>query len=118
MIMKMICNYRIIEEAAKLKGKEVDLTIKGIVKFFKVPSIGIVVGGKEGYNTTIAKYFVGEEEEHYTPRFGYVICKANGPLKVMRLEALIEILTFRHGNKYALGALVVVIQVVEEGEVN
>jgi hypothetical protein len=118
MIMEMICNYQIIEEAIKLKGKEVDLTIEGIVEVFKVPSIGTVIGGKEGYNTIIAKYFVGEEEERYTLRFGNVIYKANGPLKVMRLEALIEILTFRHGNKYALGALVVVIQVVEEGEVN
>jgi hypothetical protein len=118
MITEMICNYRIIEEAAKLRGKEVDLTIEGIAKVFKVPSIGTVVGGKAGYNTTIAKYFVGKEEEHYTPCFGYVIYKADGPLKVMQLEALIEILTLRHRNKYALGALVVVIQVVEEGEVN
>ncbi len=36
----------------------------------------------------------------------------------MKLESLIEILTFRQGNKYAPGALVVIIQAIEEGEVN
>jgi hypothetical protein len=47
-----------------------------------------------------------------------VIYKANGPLKVMKLEALTKILTFKQGNKYVPGTLVVVIQAVEEGEVN
>jgi hypothetical protein len=48
LIMEMICNYRITKEATNLKGKEVDLTIKGIAKVFKLPSIGIIVGRKEG----------------------------------------------------------------------
>ncbi len=48
-IMEMICNYGIIKEATKLKGKEVNLTIEGIVKVFKSPSIGIVPRRKEGY---------------------------------------------------------------------
>jgi len=68
---------------------EVDLTIEDIAKVFKLPFIGNVARGKEGYNTTIAKYFVREKEEHYTPCSGYVIYTTNGPLKVMRLEALI-----------------------------
>jgi len=114
----MICNYRVTKEVTKLKGKVVNLTIEGITKVFKLPSTRIVTRGKEGYSTTIAKYFLGGEEEHYTPHSSYLICKANGPLKVMRLESLIEILTFRQGNKYAPGALVVVIQAIEEGEVN
>ncbi len=118
MIMEMICKYRVIEEATKLRGKEVNLTIEGITKVFKPPSIGMVTWGKEGYNTTIAKYFVGEKEEHYTFHSGYVICKTNGPLKVMKLEALTKILTFKQGNKYALGTLVAIIQTVEEREVN
>jgi hypothetical protein len=42
-----------------LRGKEVDLTIEGIAKVFKFPSIGTIVRGKEGYSTTIAKYFIG-----------------------------------------------------------
>jgi hypothetical protein len=42
MIMEMICKYRVIEEATKLRGKEVNLTIEGITKVFKPPSIGMV----------------------------------------------------------------------------
>jgi hypothetical protein len=34
------------------------------------------------------KYFIGGEKKHYTPCYGYVICKANGPLKVMKVKAL------------------------------
>jgi hypothetical protein len=67
------------------------MTIEGIAKVFKLPSTRTIVGGKEGYNTTITKYFVGEEEEeeeHYNPHSNYVIYKVNGPLKVMRHEAL------------------------------
>ncbi len=86
---------RIIEEATASRGKEVGLTIECIAKVFKLLSIGIIARGKEGYNTTIAEYFVKEEEEHYTPCFGYLIYKANRPLKVMRLEALTKILTLR-----------------------
>jgi hypothetical protein len=72
----------------KLRGKKVDLTTKGIAKFFELLSIGTIARGKEGYSTTIAKYFVGREEEQYIPRFGYLICKSKEPLKVTRLEAL------------------------------
>jgi hypothetical protein len=101
-----------------LKGKDIDLTIEGIAKVFKLPSTRTITRGKEGYNTTISKYFVGGQEEHYIPCSSYLIYKTNGPLKVMRLEVLTEILVIRQGNKYAFGALVVVIQVVEEGEMN
>jgi hypothetical protein len=70
--------------------------LKTLFKVFKLPFIGIVARGKEGYSKAIAyKYFVGGEEEHYTPCSSYLICKANGPLKVMRLEALVEILTLK-----------------------
>jgi hypothetical protein len=44
----------------KLKGKKVDLTTKG--KVFELPFIRTITRGKEGYSTTIAKYFVGGEE--------------------------------------------------------
>jgi hypothetical protein len=60
--MEMICNYRITKEATNLTGKEVDLTIEGIAKVFKLPSIGIIAGRKEGYSITIAKYFIGGEK--------------------------------------------------------
>ncbi len=78
-----------------MRGNEVNLTIEGIVKVLKLPSIGTVARGKEGYSITIAKYFIGGGEEHYTFHSGYVIYKANGPLKVMRLEALTKLLTLR-----------------------
>jgi plasmid rolling circle replication initiator protein Rep len=63
MITKMICNYRVTKEATNLKGKEVDLTIEGIVKVFKLPFSRIVTRGKEGYSTVIAKYFIGGKED-------------------------------------------------------
>ncbi len=59
MITKMICNYRIIEEATNLKGKEVDLTIEGIDKVFKLLSIGNITRRKEGYNIAMTTYFIG-----------------------------------------------------------
>jgi hypothetical protein len=76
------------KEATNLKGKEVNLTIEGITKVFKLPSIGTIAWGKEGYSIAIAKYFIGGEEEHYTFHSGYLIYKTNEQLKVMRLEAL------------------------------
>jgi lipoprotein-anchoring transpeptidase ErfK/SrfK len=109
MITKMICNYQVIEEATKLKGKGVNLTIEGTAKVFKLPSTKTVAWGKEGYNTVIAKYFVREEAEYYTPCSNFVICKANGLLKVMRHETLTKTFTIRQGIKYALGALVAII---------
>jgi hypothetical protein len=45
-----------------LRGKEVDLTIEGIVKVFKLPSTRTIVRRKEGYRTSIAKYFVRGEK--------------------------------------------------------
>jgi hypothetical protein len=69
MIIKMICNYQIIKEATNFKGKEVNLIIKGIAKVFKLPSIGILTRRKEGYSTTIVKYFIGGEEETLYPLF-------------------------------------------------
>ncbi len=62
MIMEMIYNYQITKEATNLRSKEVDLTIENIVKVFKLPSTRIITRGKEGYNTTIGKYFIGGEE--------------------------------------------------------
>jgi trimethylamine:corrinoid methyltransferase-like protein len=88
LIMEMICNYQITKEATNLKGEEINLTIKNIVKVFKLPSIGIIAGRKEGYSIAITKYLKGGEEEHYTLCSCYVIYKANCPLKVMKLEAL------------------------------
>ncbi len=62
-----------------------------------MPSTRTITGGKEGYNIAIAKHFVGEEEEkeQYTCHPGYVIYKANGPLNVMRHEALTKVFILR-----------------------
>jgi hypothetical protein len=62
MIMEIIYNHQVTKEATNLRGKEVDLTIEGIAKVFKLPSTRIITRGKEGYSTTIGKYFIGREE--------------------------------------------------------
>jgi hypothetical protein len=59
--------------------------IKGVVEVFKLPCSGLVLGRKEGYNTSIASYFIGEERDHCVPQFGYIIIKTNKPLKTMKL---------------------------------
>ncbi len=59
--------------------------IEGVVEVLKLPCIGLLLGTKEGYNTSIASYFIGEEKNHYVPRSGYMIIKANRPLKIMKL---------------------------------
>jgi hypothetical protein len=101
-----------------LHGKQIKLQVETIAKVFKLPCIGVVVGGKEGYNVSITKYFTREEEKCYIPCSGYLIAKANGPLKVMMLTTIMEVLTLKQGNKHVLDALVAIIQVVEEGLVN
>jgi hypothetical protein len=62
---------------------------------FKLPYTKTIVGGKEGYNVSIAKYFIGEEIKHYVPHFGCLIVKVDGPLKVMKLVALTKVVTLK-----------------------
>jgi hypothetical protein len=50
-------------------------------------------------------FFKGSKLEHYVSSFGYLIAKTMIQLVMSRLEALIEICTFKHGNRFALGAL-------------
>jgi hypothetical protein len=80
----MICNYQVTNEITMLHGKQIKLLVKAIAKVFKLPSIGVVAGGKEHYNVSIAEYFTREEEKHYIPCSEYLIAKENGPLKVMK----------------------------------
>jgi hypothetical protein len=82
-----------------LQGKQIKLQVEVVVEVFKLPYTKVVVGGKRGYNVSIAKYFIGGEIEHYVPRFKYFIAKANGPLKVMKLIVIMEVITFRQGTK-------------------
>jgi hypothetical protein len=58
------------------------MEIEGVVEVLKLPCIGLLLGTKEGYNTSIANYFI---RDHYVPRSGYMIIKANRPLKIMKL---------------------------------
>jgi len=41
---------------------------------------------------------MGKEKNHYVPRFGYIITKVDGPLKILKLEALIKTFTLKQGN--------------------
>jgi hypothetical protein len=59
--------------------------IEGVVEVFKLLCSGLVLGRREGYKTSIASYFIGEERDHYVPQSGYIIIKANRLLKIMRL---------------------------------
>jgi hypothetical protein len=56
---------------------------------------GVVLGGKEGYNTFVTICFMGEEKNHYVPQSGYIITKVDGPLKILKLEALIKTFTLK-----------------------
>jgi hypothetical protein len=78
-----------------LHGKQIKLQVKAVAKVFKLPCTGVVTKGKESYNVSIVEYFIREEAKHYIPHFGYLIAKANRPLKVMRLVTLTEIVTLR-----------------------
>jgi hypothetical protein len=78
-----------------LHGKQIKLQVEVVVKIFKLPCTKVVTRGKEGYNVSIAKYFTREEAKQYIPHSGYLIAKTNGPLKVMKLVTLTEIVTFR-----------------------
>jgi hypothetical protein len=47
-----------------------------------------------------------------------LIAKEDGRRKVAKLEALTEIMSFKQGNKFALGALISTMLAVEKEEVN
>jgi hypothetical protein len=74
--------------------------------------------GRESYNPIVATYFIGSEHEHYIPCLGYLITKVHGKRKVTKLEALMEIMSFKQGNKFALGDLISMMLVAEKEEVN
>jgi hypothetical protein len=44
-----------------LHGKQIKLQVKVVVKVFKLPCTWIVARGKEGYNVSIAEYFIRKE---------------------------------------------------------
>ncbi len=72
---------------------------------FKLSSEGLMARAWEKYNGVVVAYFIGTQQDHYVRKSRYVIAQVDGKEKVRRLEALMEILTFCQGNKFALGSL-------------
>jgi hypothetical protein len=79
---------------------------------------GIVPIGKESYNPIVVAYFIRDEYEHYIPHSGYLIAKVDGRQKLARLEALMEIMYFKQGNKFAPSALISTMLTIEKEKVN
>jgi len=75
---------------------------------------GLMVGAWDRYNSVVATYFVSMQQDHYVLKLGYLIAQANKKAEVKRLKALIEILMFHQGNKFALGSLVSMMLAVEK----
>jgi hypothetical protein len=75
-------------------------------------------GVRQGYNGVDVNYFIGTRQDHYVFKLGYVIAQADKKVKVVRLETLMEILTFGQGNMFALGFLVCAMLIVEKELVN
>jgi hypothetical protein len=100
----MVNNYNYANRYVKLKGKQIN--IKGVARIFGLSHEGVVPIGKESYNPIIATYFIKDEHEHYIPCSGYPIAKANGRRKVDKLEAPMDIMSFRQRNKFTLGVLI------------
>jgi hypothetical protein len=111
----MISNYNHANQYVKLKGRQINV---GEGRIFGLSHKRIVPIGKESYNPIIAIYFIGDEHEHYIPRSCYLIAKTYAKHEVARLEALMEIMSFRQGNKFTPGALISTILAVEKDEVN
>ncbi len=89
-----------------------------MARIFGLSHKGIVLIGRESHNPIVATYFTGNGHEHYIPHLGSLIAKADGKRKVARLEALMEIMSFRQGNKFAQGALISTMLVTEKEEMN
>jgi hypothetical protein len=114
---EMISSYNHANQYVKLKGKQINVG-KGVARIFGLSYEGIVPIGRENYNPIIATYFIKDEHEHYIPCLGYLIAKTNGKRKVAKLEALMEIMSFKQRNKFALGALISTMLVAEKEKVN
>jgi hypothetical protein len=99
-----------------MKGRQID--VGGVARIFGLSCEGIVPIGKENDNPIVATYFIGDEHEHYIPRSRYLIAKVDGKRKVAKLEALMEIMSFKQGNKFVPNVLISTMLVVEKERVN
>jgi hypothetical protein len=68
--------------------------------------------------TQLLQLILLEMNMNTTDHVQAMIAKANDKRKVAILEALIEIMSFRQGNKFALGAFVSTIMATKKEEVN
>lgn len=73
---------------------------------------------KVNYNLIVATYFIGSGHEHYIPHLGHLIAKIDGKRKVTKLKSLTKIMSFKQGNKVALGVSISMMLVVEKEEMN
>lgn len=67
---------------------------------------------------TTQLYLIGNEDEHYILRSRYLIAKVDGRWKVTRLEALMEIMSFKQRNKFAPNALISTMLITKKEKVN
>jgi hypothetical protein len=52
-----------------------------VARIFGLSREGVVPIVKKSYNLIVATCFIGDEHEHYIPRLGHLIAKANGMQK-------------------------------------
>jgi hypothetical protein len=101
----------------KLKRRQIDIG-EGMARIIGLSREGIVPIGRKSYNLIVAIYFIGNEHEPYIPCSRYLIAKRDGRQKAARLEALMEIMSFKQGNKFAPGALISTTLAIEKEKVN
>jgi hypothetical protein len=113
----MISIYNHANQYVKLKGRQINIG-EGMTRIFGLFHKGIVPIGQESYNPIIATYSIGDEYEHYIPHSGYLIAKTYGKHEVAKLEVLMEIMSFKQGNKFATSVLISTMLAIEKDEVN
>jgi hypothetical protein len=59
-----------------------------ITRIIGIPILGVTAAAKEGYNEEIAKYFEGEEGDHYIQVSGYLLAQVDQFHKFTFLEYL------------------------------
>ncbi len=99
-----------------MKGRQINVG-EGMARIFGLSSEGVVPIGKESYNPIVATYFTRDEHEHYISCSWYLIAKTNGRWKVAILETLMEIMSFKQGNKFAPGVLISTMLVAKKEKV-
>ncbi len=88
-----------------------------MARIFGLSHKRIVPIRRESCNAIVATYFIGNQHEHYTPHSNYQIAKIDDKRKVAKLEKLMDIMSFRQGNKFALSVLISTMLAIEKEEV-